>query len=115
MVLTCGPLQAHELTPTYPKLVPSIYDNIFRTTMSIFNRREDILFYQIEVYDEDWNGLPFASEANIIEVKYLQRKDFEIFIRKSDADKVRYICTRSKILKGDESSVIASNICSKIQ
>lgn len=114
-MLTCGPLQAHELTPTYPKLSQSIYDGVIRTTLTLFNRREDIQYYKIEVYDKDWKKLPFASEVNIIQIDYLQRKTFDIYIRKTDAENMGYICTRSKILKGDESSVIASNICSKIK
>lgn len=114
-VLTCGISYAHELTPTYFKMEPSIYDGVLVTTMTMFNRREDIRYYQIEVYDNDWKPLTFAASEKILELNYLQRKNFEIYMRKGDAEKVTYICTRSKILKGGESSVIASNICSKIK
>jgi hypothetical protein len=81
----------------------------------MFNRREDVKYYQIEVYDEEWNPITFATTERILTLKYLERKGFEIYIKANDVDRVTYICTRSKILKGGESSVIASNICSKIK
>lgn len=79
----------------------------------MFNRRSDINYYQIEVYDADWNEIPFAASERIIKMNYLQRMSLEIFIKAEDYDRVTYICTRSKILKGGGPSVIASNICSK--
>jgi hypothetical protein len=114
-VLTCGLSYAHELTPTYFEMRPSFYDDVYATTMTMFNRREDVKYYQIEVYDEEWNPITFATTERILTLKYLERKGFEIYIKANDVDRVTYICTRSKILKGGESSVIASNICSKIK
>lgn len=115
LVLTCGISYAHELTPTYFKMEPSYYDDVYVTKMMMFNRREDIKYYQIEVYDEEWKPLTFAATERILELGYLERKSFEIYMKAKDAQRVTYICTRSKILKGGESSVIASNICSKIK
>jgi hypothetical protein len=113
--LTCVPLSAHELTPTYFEMKPSIYAGVYKTTMTMFNRREDIKYYQIEVFDKDWNPVSFATNKRIIDLNYLQRTNFEIYFREKDVAKVTYICTRSKILKGEETTVIASNICSKIK
>ena len=115
LMLACGTVSAHELTPTYPKLTPSIYAGVLKTTMTMFNRREDISYYQIEVYDENWNSIPFASENNVLKMEYLERKTLDIYIRSADSVRVKYICTRSKILKGEENSLIASNICSKVE
>lgn len=47
-----GSATAHEMTPTYPKLVPSYVDGVNVTTMEIWNRRSDVSFYAIGVYDE---------------------------------------------------------------
>lgn len=113
MVLTCGSATAHELTPTYFDLKPSIYDNVYSTSLTMFNRRVDVQYYQIEVYDADWRAIPFAASERIIKMNYLQRMKIELFFRKDDVMRVVYICTRSKILKGGGPSVIASNICSK--
>lgn len=115
MVLTCGSVTAHELTPTYPQLETSLYNGVLQTEMLLFNRREDVSYYQIEVYDKDWNPVPFATEEKILKVNYLDRVNFLVYIKQSDAGRVTYICTRSKILKGEDTSVIASNICSKIK
>lgn len=115
VALTCGPAMAHELTPTYPKLKPSIYDNVLETNLVIFNRREDVSYYEIEVWDEDWKPVPFATAEKIVEVKYLQRKRISVYFRERDAERAVYICTRSKLFKGGGTSVIASNICSKIK
>ena len=114
-VLTSGISYAHELTPTYFEMKPSYYDDVYVTKMMMFNRREDIKYYQIEVYDEEWKPLTFATTERILELDYLERKSFEVYMKVRDAERVTYICTRSKILKGGESSVIASNICSKIK
>ena len=114
-VLACASVNAHELTPTYPEFRQSIYNNVLSTTMTIFNRREDISFYQIEVYDIDWNPIEFAARKVVLNVDYLERATFEVYVKGADVQNVTYICTRSKILKGESISVVASNICSKVK
>lgn len=114
-VLTCVSANAHELTPTYPKLTPSVYDGVLKTTMTLFNRRNDVFYYQIEVYDKDWKNIDFATEYKVLSIKYLEKKTFDIYIKSPDAEYVTYICTRSRILKGDKTSLIASNVCSKVK
>lgn len=113
--LACVSANAHELTPTYPTFGISGYDGVVKTTMTLFNRRDDVSYYSIEVYDAEWNPISFAADAQILKVDYLERKIFDIYIRKADIERVEYICTRSKLIKGEESSVIASNICSRIK
>ena len=44
---------AHELTPTYAELKPSYVDNILVTTMKMWNRRNDVEYYEINVYDKE--------------------------------------------------------------
>ena len=106
---------AHELTPTYPELKPAVYDGILVADMVLFNRREDVNYYEIEVCDDNWNKIPFATSEKIVKMRYLERKRLYVYIKEADADKIRYICTRSKSLKGGGPTVIASNICSKIK
>ena len=115
MVLTHGLAFAHELTPTYFELRPSIYNNVYVTEMTMFNRRDDVKYYQVEVYDMDWKAVPFATSERIIEMRYLEKRRIELYFKKEDSERVLYICTRSKILKGGGPTVIASNICSKAQ
>ena len=105
---------AHEWTPTYPELRKSYVDNITVTSMTLFNKREDVRYYEIEVYDEDWNPLPFATSDRVIRIDYLETKKVEIYFR--EEDDITYICTTSKSLKKDVvSSGIKSRICSKVK
>jgi hypothetical protein len=107
---------AHEMVPAYPELSQSYIDGIFKTDIMLFNRRNDVSYYEIQVFDNDWNGVAFASESKIVRLDYLERKNIEVYIRKKDKDKVTYICTQSKLIKSAEtSSKISSKICSKIK
>lgn len=115
MLVLASAVYSHELTPTYPTLEPSIYGGVYKTTLTIFNRREDVSYYQIEVYDSDWNPIKFATQSQIFKLEYLARRNFDVYIKEEDINRVTYICTRSKILEGGDTSVISSNICSKVK
>ena len=107
--------QAHEWTPTYPKFEPSFLDGIVVTSMTLFNKRKDIEYYEISVYDKDWNTVPFASTQKLINVSYLGQKSADIYIREKDFNRIKYICTTSKrILEDTQSTGINSRICSKV-
>lgn len=106
---------AHEWTPTYPKFEPSFMDGIMVTTMKLFNKREEVEYYAIDVYDEEWNPVPFAASEQLIEMGYLEQKQIDIYIREVDCDRIEYICTTSRLLVDNElSSGINSRICSKV-
>ena len=111
-----SPAYAHEMTPTYPELKPSFMDGIYVTEMKMWNRRADAEYYEINVYDEEWNRVPFAAVDKIFRISYLEHLDFEVYIRERDKDKVEFICTTSKQLKEDvESTGVKSMICSRIK
>ena len=114
LALFTSSVQAHEMTPTYFNMKPSLYTNVFVTQMRLFNRREDVKFYEISVYDDDWDPIKFASKARIVQIDPLKGSTFEVYVRRQDLDDVVYICTESKLLKGEvESTGITSRICSK--
>lgn len=114
--LTTAQALSHEMTPTYPELRPSYIDGLYSTDIKLFNRRDDVVYYDISVYDKDWNTVPFASQDKLIKIQYLEKKDFEIYIRSSDYNRVEYICTTSKLLKDNiGSTAVTSRICSKIK
>jgi hypothetical protein len=116
LFLLASPVKAHELTPTYPELKPSFVEGVYVAKMKMWNRREDAEYYEINVYDEEWNAVPFAAVDKIFQISYLQHLDFEVYIRESDKDKVEFICTTSKQLKEDvESTGIKSMICSRVK
>ena len=106
---------AHEWTPTYPKFEPSFIEDIVVTTMTLFNKRSDVEYYEITVHDADWNPVPFATTTKLINAPYLSKQSVEIYIREADCDRIEYICTTSKQLLLDApSSGIDSRICSKV-
>lgn len=108
---------AHEWTPTYPKLRPSFVDGISVTDMTLFNNRKDVQYYKVSVFDAEWNTVPFSTGSDkIIKVSHLQRKKVSVYIRDKDADRVTYVCSRSKsLLDGQRETFVASRICSKIK
>lgn len=115
-LLMASSASSHELTPTYPKMKPSYMDNVLVTTMRMFNKRIDVKYYELSVYDEEWNPLPFASQGRIIELDYLETKTFDVYIRETDFERAEFICTKSKLIRGDVISTgIASRVCSRIK
>lgn len=113
-----GYASSHQFTPTYPEWESSYSPGIVQTTMLLFNSREEINYYEIKVFDEEWNSLPFAGAgiANVMYVPYLDRKFIPIYLREKDVGLARYICSRSKILAGGvQASQVSSRICSKLK
>ena len=116
LALAAGQAAAHELVPTYPELKPSYVQGVLSTTLVLFNKREDIRYYEISVFDSQWNKLEFATSSRIIEVPYQKQLSFDVFVRSKDREKVTYICTESKLTKQQQTTtVVSSRICSKIK
>jgi hypothetical protein len=106
---------AHEMTPAYPEVKPSHVSGVVKVEMSIFNSREEIEWYQIELFDLNWTNIPFASSYRIINIGYKERKSFDVYIRKSDMDEAVYLCTTSKVRKTSKSrTLVSSKICSRL-
>jgi uncharacterized protein YxeA len=107
---------AHDMTPTYPKFTHSHLDGIVKTTLSIFNKRQDVQYYEIKVFDKNFNPIPFVTSHNVIKLDYLSTANFDIYIRRNDVSRAIYICSLSK-LKRDDSvrTAVSSRICSKIK
>ena len=115
--LASGPAAAHELTPTYPKLTPSYIPGVMSTHVVLWNARQDVGYYKVDVLDADMNPVSFiATGGDLKKVDYLGRAHIEIFVREEDQDKATYICTQSKLKRGAaQRSLVASNVCSKIR
>lgn len=107
---------AHEMVPTYPKLVPSYMgENLVMTTMTMFNKRPEVEYYEFSVFTEDWKPIPFVSKYKIWKIPYLSTVTVEIYMRKESAMNASYICSRSKLRKEDLTrTAVSSRICSKI-
>ncbi len=110
-----GYSQAHEQTPAYPKILPSHVQGVVKVQLVLLNRRKEINYYEIGLFDEDFNELDFTSQNKIIKIGYGEKTDFDVYLRKSDLDVAVYICTASKILKSNKSrAVVSSIVCSKL-
>ena len=106
--------EAHEMLPTYPELKPSYVSGVVVAQMRMFNKRRDVEFYEVAVFDEDWNSVPFVTGYRILKVKYLSHVNFDVYVRESDAKRAQFICSTSKMRSGSiEGTVVASRICSK--
>ena len=107
---------SHEMVPTYPEWERGIYPGVLQTTIEIFNKRRDVEYYEIGVFDQDWRPINFVADYKVIELKYLSSASINIYIARENRDRAEYICSRSKIRKdADIRSVIASRICSRLK
>jgi len=105
---------SHEMVPAYFKLTQSPVVNVHVTSFKLFNARNDVDYYQVSVYDEDWNRVPFASFDRVFKLEHLKRKEIKVYIQEADISSVTYVCTESKLYKG-KGAYVASRICSKIK
>lgn len=116
MILFTTAVRAHEMVPTYPKLEPSFMTGLQKVTMTMFNKRAEVEFYEIGVFTSDWNPIPFVSQYKVYKIPYLSTVTFDIFIRDEDKSNVTYICSKSKLRKADETrTAVSSRICSKVK
>jgi len=107
---------AHEMTPTYPVLDSSYINGVVVAKMKLFNRRQDVNYYEINVFTEDWKSVSFATTDRLLKVDYNKNKIFNVYIRFADVKRAKYICTTSKVFKGgNQETLVSSMICSKIK
>lgn len=106
---------AHEMVPTYPKLVPSHIDGLHKTTMTIFNKRQEVEYYEVGVFTEEWRPIPFVSNYKIHKIPYLTSVSVDLYVRDRDKNNVTYICSTSKLrAENITRTAVSSKICSKI-
>jgi hypothetical protein len=115
LFLLATPVASHELTPTYPKLRPSIVNGLLSAKLNVFNARKDVDYYEIGVFSFDWKPVPFATTNKIVKVPHGTSYGFEVFVRERDRKSAVYICTLSK-LRSDkaQNAIISSKVCSKV-
>lgn len=115
LMLETNYVVAHELTPTYPKLRPSYVDGLLVASVSMFNARQEVEYYEVGVFTLDFRPIPFATTNAILKVPYGRHQSFDVYIRKEDASRAVYLCTMSK-LRSDKPSdaIVASKVCSRL-
>ena len=107
---------SHEMTPTYPVWERAHLAGILKTKMEMFNKRSDVEYYAIGVFDKDWKPVPFVSAYSVVKLKYLGHLVFDVYINEEDKSIVEYICSKSKLRKEAEiRTAVSSRICSKFK
>lgn len=108
--------KAHEMVPTYPRLKPAYVEGVVQVQMRMFNKRQDVEWYEVGVFDAKMQPVPFVTGYRILKVKYLSHVTFDVYVREADAKKATYICSQSKLRREKlDGTVIASRICSKFR
>ena len=80
------------MTPTYPKWKMSFIPSAKMTTMKVFNKRSDVQWYQIGVFDKEWNPIPFVTRYKIIKINYLSSVKFDVYVNDANVKQATYIC-----------------------
>jgi hypothetical protein len=107
---------AHDMTPTYPKWKMSFIPSAKMTSMEVFNKRSDVQWYQIGVFDKNWQPIPFVTRYKILRVKYLSRVKFDVYVNDNDSKRAEYICSTSKLRGNDDfKPIVESKICSRFK
>ena len=87
--------------------------------MKLYNSRGDVDYYQVQVFDGYFNPIKFAisgGQTDVINVPHRKTRSVSIYVPSTESSRVVYICSRSMILKKEESaSLLSSRICSKVK
>lgn len=107
---------AHEMTPTYPKWEPSHVDGVWKTQIRMFNKRKDVEWYEIGVFDEKWNPVNFVTSYRLFNMPYLSHVQFDVYVATPDVAIATYICSKSKLREiREQKTMVSSRICSKFK
>ena len=116
LMIVSNPAIAHEMVPTYPTLGPSHIDGLQKTSLTVFNKRTEVEYYEIGVFTEEWEPIMFVSNYKIFRVPYLSTVNFEVYIRNQDKARAVFVCSQSKLDKVQETrTAISSRICSRFK
>jgi hypothetical protein len=107
---------AHDMTPTYFKWEPSHVQGVFKATMNMLNLRSDVEWYEVGVFDAEFQPVQFVSQYRLFRMDHQSRIKFDVYVALPDVGKATYICSKSKLRTNvEKQTMIASRICSKKQ
>lgn len=108
--------RGHEMVPTYPVMEPAFVQGLQKLTMTLFNKRQEVEYYEIGVFTKDWEPIPFVSNYKVFKIPYLSTVTFDVYVRNDDKNRVNYICSQSKLRKEDLTrTAVSSRICSLVK
>ena len=109
---------AHEMTPAcLPRSKGmSHVKNVVKVEMSLFNSREEIKYYQIDLFDLNWMNIPFSTTYRIMKVDYKEHKAFDVYIRKKRYTRSCIPMHYVKVKKTNQvlELLVSSRICSRL-
>ena len=106
----------HQMSPAYPKFGLTHLAGVKKVEMQIFNSREDVEFYEIGVFNVDWQPINFVSLYKIIKIDYLATVKFDVYLTDADALNAEYLCSRSKLRSDNNNqALLATRICSRFK
>jgi len=104
------------MTPTYPKWTPSHVEGVWKTTMEMFNKRKDVEWYEIGVFDEKWQPVNFVTSYRLFNMPYLSHVKFDVYVASPDVAIVEYICSKSKLREiREQKTMVSSRVCSRFK
>lgn len=116
LVLLATQAVAHQMTPTYPKWEPSHVEGVYKTTIEMFNKREDVEWYEIGVFNKNWEPIQFVSQYRLFNMPHLSRIKFDVYISLLDVAAAEYICSKSKLREvREQKTMVASRVCSRFK
>ena len=116
LIILSSQAAAHEMTPTYPKWEPSHVNGVYKTTMEMFNKRDDVEWYEIGVFDKNWNPVNFVTSYRLFQMPHLSRVKFDVYVATPDVAVAEYICSKSKLrLISEQKTMVASRVCSRFK
>ena len=101
------------MSPTYPEWSDSYIDDLSVTRVRVFNKREDVEYYEIGVFDKDMKPIPFVTQYDLRGIKYNNYAMFDVYINNKYKQDAVYVCSESKLL--DIKVAVSSKICSKFK
>ena len=65
-ILGTNKVVAHSMVPAYPIWKPSHVDGVVTTQLELFNKRQDVEWYEIAVFDKNWRTVPFVITIGVL-------------------------------------------------
>lgn len=82
--------------------------------MRLFNKREDVSYYEVQVLDSEFRPVSFATNEKIVYINYLQTKSIDVYVPNKATRQTLYICTISKQVRQNVTKTsVVSRVCSK--
>jgi len=116
LLMAASVARGHEMVPTYPLMEPAFVQGLQKVTMTLFNKRQEVEYYEIGVFTKDWEPIPFVSNYKVFKIPYLSTVTFDVYVRNEDKNRANYICSQSKLRKEDLTrTAVNSRICSLVK